>query len=1188
MFCTIERAKLFGFFLCFFRKGLLSLSLRIVSGRSGSGKTKFMQNEIVDVLKAAPIGDPLFYIVPDQMSFSSELDLAADSGLNGLIRAQVTTFKRLAWRVLQETGGIAKEEISGFGYRMLIRSLLEEQKEEFKLFRRAATKRGFTDQVEVLLKEFSRYCLDYATMSNVLHDLETVKAPKTLLDKSSDIMLMLDLMEQKLGTSYIDGEGYLKLLASKIQDSSLLEKTEMYIDGFTSFTPRELEIIQALMKKVRRLTISLPMESLADSLDEQSLFYQPANTCARLIEIAQADNIEVEQTVHLTEQRRYLNEELAHIEENFDKLPPTEIKSEGFLRITEAANRRAELHAVARQIRELVQLKNVRYKEIAVLHRDAETYEGLIETIFPQFDIPVFISQKKSMLHHPLIELSRTVLEIIRTDWKYEPMFRAIKTDLFFPLDAPKSKWRERTDRLENFVLSFGIYGDRWLDDRRWIYKKYRGLEFYSKVQTDEELSIQADIHAARDIVVEPLIALAEQLEQSKTGLDIATALFSFMESLQVYEKLQRLKQSEEEEGQLLLASEHEQAWNEWVNVLDQFVLMFGEKEMTVDEAAKILDEGYDQLTFSRIPPTIDQIIVANVDIARLSNMKAVFVVGVNDSVFPKRMDHEGLLSDTEREWFSRINFELAPTSKMRLLDENYLTYKAFSTASTYLFVSYPIADSEGKALLPSMYIKKLQQMVSDVPVELAVMDPTDSPTEAVDMSAISHPRTTLPYVITQLRKAFDTGNLPEVWQAVYQYYMEDPYWSILLKRTIQPLTQGNKTERLSQEMTSALYGETITSSVSRVEKYYSCPFSHFAAYGLKLEERSEYRLEAPAIGDLFHAALKWISDETNRLDLTWAQLSKEQCRQLAKQAVDQIVPVFVHQLLLSTNRYRYIQRKLEQIVASTLVALSKHSKVSSFVPIAIEAGFGPGEELPALEIPLKNRRKMQLRGRIDRVDAANVNGNMFLRIVDYKSSRKGIDLNEVYHGISLQMLTYLDVAVDNAPIWLQEDANPAGVLYVHMHNPFIQTQKEMDDIEIQDAIYKSYKMNGLLLDDPEVIMEMDEQIEGFSKVIPVRMNKDGNLSKSSSKVVDPEQMRLLQSFVRKKHEQAGNGMNAGDTRVFPYRLKDKMPCTYCAYRSVCQFDPQDPSQGVRVLKVEQPEVVTEKIREEMSGNEHS
>lgn len=1175
-------------FVFYFKKVGANLSLRIVSGRSGTGKTKFMQQEIIDTLQAAPIGDPLFYIVPDQMSFSSEYTLAADSGLAGLIRAQVTTFKRLAWRVLQETGGIAKEEISGFGYRMLIRSLLEDNKDQFKLFKRAATKRGFTDQIEVLLKEFNRYCLDYETMSNILNDLENVQAPKTLKDKSADLVMMLDLMEQKLGTSYIDGEGYLTLLAQKIKDSSLLETTEIYIDGFTSFTTRELEIIQALMKKVKRITIALPMESLADALDEQSLFYQPASTCNRLLDIANEEKVEVEATVHQTKQRRFVSKELAHMEADFDQVPSREIGTEGKLQLTEAANRRAEVHAVARNIRSLMQQKDVRYKEMAILHREAEAYEGLIETIFAQYEIPVFISQKKTMLHHPLIELSRSVLEIIRTDWKYEPTFRAIKTDLFFPLNASKRAWRERADRLENFVLSFGIYGDRWFDDRRWIYKKYRGLEFYSKVQTDEELSIQADIHTVRDLVVTPLKTLAEKLEGSKTGIEIATALFTFMDTLQVYDKLQVLKETEEEEGQLLLATEHEQAWNEWINVLDQFVLMFGEKDMTLEEASKILEEGYDQLTFSRIPPTVDQVVVANLDIARISDIKAVFVLGVNDGVYPKRMDHEGLLSDTEREWFAQIGFELAPTSKMRLLDENYLVYKAFTAASEYLYVSYPIADSEGKAMLPSMYIKKLQQMVGNVQVNIAVMDPSDSTETVFDLSTISHPRTTLPYVVMQLREALETGELSEVWQSVYRYYMDDPYWSKLLNRIVKPLIHGNKTERLTQNMTSALYGETMISSVSRVEKYYSCPFAHFAAYGLKLEERSEYRLEAPAMGDLFHAALKWISDETNRLNLIWGELSKAQCMQLAKQAVDHIVPIFVHQLLLSTNRYRYIQRKLEQIVASTLIALSKHSNVSGFIPIAVEAGFGPGEALPALEIGLKHHRIMQLRGRIDRVDAANVNGNMFVRIVDYKSSKKGIDLNEVYHGLSLQMLTYLDVAIENAPIWLQEEAQPAGVLYVHLHNPFIQSKKEMAEAELEDAIYKSYKMNGLLLDEPEVIMEMDEQIEGFSKVIPVRMNKDGNLSKSSSKVVDQGDMKLLQSFVRKKHEQAGNGMNAGDTRVYPYRLKDKMPCTYCSYRSVCQFDPQNPDQPIRQLKAEQPEIVTEKIRGEMGTSEHS
>ena len=186
MFCTIERRNYSVFSILWLvgwpklKGGLTILSLRIVSGRSGTGKTRFIQQEIIDTLQESRLGDPMFYIVPDQMSFSAEYQLAVDYGLNGLIRAQVTTFKRLAWRVLQETGGIAKEEISGFGYRMLIRSLLEENKDQFKLFKRAATKRGFTDQIEVLLKEFNRYCMDFQTMSNVLNDLTHAKRTENI------------------------------------------------------------------------------------------------------------------------------------------------------------------------------------------------------------------------------------------------------------------------------------------------------------------------------------------------------------------------------------------------------------------------------------------------------------------------------------------------------------------------------------------------------------------------------------------------------------------------------------------------------------------------------------------------------------------------------------------------------------------------------------------------------------------------------------------------------------------------------------------------------------------------------------------------------------------------------------------------------------------------------------------------
>ena len=598
-------------------RGGINMSLRFITGRAGAGKTSFIEREIAEELQRDPMGAPVIVIVPDQMSFSMEHSLSVNFGLKGIIRAQVLTFKRLAWRVLQETGGITRKEVDGFGYRMLVRSVLEENREAFKLFRQAASKRGFTEQIGDLLKEFSRYCLDHQTMGNLHDELVTRGAPRTLLDKASDLSLLLTKIEEKLGTTYVDSEGHLALLASQIPHSELLKGADIYIDGFENFTTREYEIVTELMKHANRTTVVLPMEGALTGFGDHELFFNPVRTSLKLRELARVEAVEVEEDVYLAEAKRYQNSDLRHLEAEFDHYPATAQASEGNVVLIEAADRRAEIHAVARTIRKLM-TEGKRYKDIAILYRQPEKYDELISTIFPQYDIPVFISQKKPMLHHPLIEFSRSILEAITSGWSYESVFRAVKTDLFFPHREDKLVWRERADRLENYILAHGIYGKRWFDDSRWRVKKYRGLELYSDVQTDEERAMEKELHTMRDAIREPLAEFEKRLKQSKTGRNVAEALFGFMEKLHVFDKIIDLRAEEERAGRLLGATEHEQAWTGWINVLDQFVLTFGDKNMKPVEAARILDEGFDSLEFARIPPSLDQVTVSTVEISSL------------------------------------------------------------------------------------------------------------------------------------------------------------------------------------------------------------------------------------------------------------------------------------------------------------------------------------------------------------------------------------------------------------------------------------------------------------------------------------------------------------------------------------------------------------------------------------------
>ncbi|MFK5710051.1 helicase-exonuclease AddAB subunit AddB [Lysinibacillus boronitolerans] len=1168
------------------------MALRIVSGRSGTGKSAFIHQEIVEQLKTDPLGHPIFIIVPDQMSYSTEYELTNKHGLQGLIRAQVMTFKRLAWLVLQETGGIARKEVNGYGYRMLIRKLLEEQKSEFSLFRQAAGKRGFTEEIETLLKEFSRYSVNSSVLAEVTESLKAIDAPNTLQAKANDLHVVLQALEERLGTSYVDSEGYYPILTEQLKYAETMKQATIYIDGFTAFTVRELELVRELLKVTKQVTVVLPFDHIDEAFDEQALFHEAALTNQRLHDMAKEEGIDVELPLHFYKTQRFHSEDLQHVEAKFADLEPQTKKTSGDVRVLEASNRRAEVHAIAREITKLTREDGFRYQDIVLLYRQADLYDPLITSIFQQYEIPIFTNTKKTMLHHPLIELSRSALEVMTSNWKYEPVFRSVKTDLFFPLQAELTIWRERADRLENYCLAQGIYGERWFEEARWFYKKYRGLEFHSRVQTDEERAMQAEIEAIRDEICQPLKLLQDKLDNAKNGRDIATALFELIESLQVYDKLQAMKDRELERGDALAASEHEQAWNEWVAVLDQFVYMFGEQEMTVEEAAKILDEGFDTLEFSRIPPTLDEVMVATVDLARLSNIKVAFVIGMNDGVYPTRMEYEGLLSDIEREWFSQIGYELAPTSTNRLLQENFLFYRAITTPSNKLYMTYPTADEEGKALLASLYIKKIigndkkAGLLSDISIERVVVDPIELLDEDV-LPYLRHPRTALAHLMVQLRQAEHSRELAPEWLALQRFYKQDPYWALIFERVLYPITHKNEAEPLETYITQELYGQKLTSSVSRIEKYFRCPFSHFTTYGLRLEERAEYRLETFAMGDLFHEALKWITEETHRQQISWIRLTTKQIKQLARQAVEQIVPVFSHQILLSSARYRYIQRKLIRIVERTMAALTQHAHVSHFKPIAIEASFGPGqhEQLPPLEIDLTGGKKMFMRGRIDRVDSATIDDRSYLRIVDYKSSARDLDLNEVYYGLSLQVLTYLDVAMENSSYWLSGEAEPAGVLYVHVHNPMLKLDKDLTDSEIEEDRLKQYKMKGLLSENAEAILSMDEHLEessGHSKIIPVYMKKDGTPSESQSRIVPVNDMKKLQHFVRRKHQEAGNGILSGDTAISPYKLKAKTACDYCQFAAVCQFDPSDGKQGYRQLMQAKPNDIVDKIRKEI------
>ncbi len=236
----------------------------------------------------------------------------------------------------------------------------------------------------------------------------------------------------------------------------------------------------------------------------------------------------------------------------FDARPAVPFQGSPAIHIGQAVNRRAEIEGIAREIRQLVRTKKYRYRDIAVLIRNGGDYHDTLEPVFNDYQIPYFIDQKRTMLNHPLIELIRSSLEVINSFWRYEPVFRVIKTELLFPLEENPDRMREKMDKLENYVLALGIKGSKWTKKDRWTYRRFRGLEMDINIQTDAEKEMEQELNELRIMVTAPILRLSRRLKKADTGRKLCEAIYLYLEELDIASKLENWKMAAEKKGNLV------------------------------------------------------------------------------------------------------------------------------------------------------------------------------------------------------------------------------------------------------------------------------------------------------------------------------------------------------------------------------------------------------------------------------------------------------------------------------------------------------------------------------------------------------------------------------------------------------------------------------------------------------------
>ena len=1149
------------------------MALRLVVGRSGSGKTRFCLDDIRQRLREDPGGPPLILLVPEQATFQAEYAMATTPGLRGFLRAQVLSFRRLAFRVMQEAGGLAAVPIDENGKAMLLHKALVRRRAELKLLRGGAAASGLVEKLSELYTEWKRYGTASASLRELAERADRA-GDGLLADKLRDLSLLFGDLDRELAGKWLDGEDALARLAEGAAASPLLAGAQVWLDGFHGFTPSEYAVIEALLKRAERVTAALCLDrpyGAGERPDELELFHPTAETSARLCELAAAAGAGVEPPVVLRPAvpPRYAGSPaLAHLEAAFEglaKWPGGEaaLGVGGGLSLHAAAGRRAEADAVARDMLRRVREEGARWRELAVFVRRMEDYAELLARTFEDYGIPYYLDAKASAAHHPLAEFVRSALETVVSGWKADPLLRCAKTDLLQPEEGNVS--RDEVDRLENYVLAAGIDGWRWHDDRCWRPLGRGDLEAEEAAEGDERL---AAVKRTRDALVAPLRRLEQRCKRARNVRELCEALFALLEETAAADRLEAWSAADEAAGQPGKARLHRPLWDGVLALLDQLVEIMGEEPADPALFAGMVDAGLERLRLGAVPPSLDAVLIGSPERTRSDRIAVLYLLGVNEGVLPMTIRENGLLSEEERETLAAAGAAMAPGARRRLLDERFLSYWTLTTPSRHLWISYPLADEEGQGLLPSELVRGLKKKFPGLREEPIAAEPQDGEPEERQLAYAVRPGRALTLLIARLRHWRQGGELAPGWWQVYRWLAERAEWRPRLEKLLQSLQYRNDEPPLSEETSRLLYGERLLSSVSRMERFVACPFRHFSSHGLRLQERRLYRVDAPDIGQLFHAALRETTEKL--LAEGPAGLGLARWQEEAAAAAERLLPRVQSQILLSTSRHRAMARKLRDIVSQASAMLGRQAELSAFRPIGLEVDFGPDGVLPPLSLPIGGGRWMDVVGRIDRVDAAETEEGLLLRILDYKSGAVRLKLDEVAHGLSLQMLTYLDVVVSHAPRWLGRPASPAGVLYFHVHNPLLHTPNGLPAREAEQALMKEFRMQGLVLASGEAAELMDRTLAdtGKSLIVPVEFKKDGSFA-ARSQVADREKWDVLRRAVRSHIKRIGRRIADGDVSIAPYRLDNKSPCTVCEFRPVCQFDSQ--LEGNRAQRLPKP-----------------
>lgn len=1187
------------------------MSVQFILGAHPNRKRDLLIDEMHEQLQHDP-NTQILYLVPDNVKYETETMILKQfknkeetSKYSGMIRLQVFSFSRLAWYLLQNKPIYQHPQLTDSGLGMLVKKILQEEEQNLTIFRGASQQTGFIERLVTLFSELRNGKISPVDLIEIASNVENDRSLENndFKQKIDDLSLLFSKYDEALQEKYVEREDLFHELVEYFKtNKNNFKNTTVIIDHYEHFSAQEQELIVTLAKYTNKVFISLTLDEKValENNDLNNLFYRPTKTYQQLKYELEVNQISVKDNIIISSSKKDGNE---NISKEIDKLASYWIESSKpttradlakyqntkyeNIELWAAEDKVTEVSHIATKIKRMVASGNYRYNDFQIMTRDLESCALNVERAFTENGIPFFIDQAETMAHHPILEFVTSLFALKKKHYRLNDIFRFLRTELFIPMDEvlfseeanfqnELTTWREQVDIAENVALAYGYQGNDWVKDEEWIYAQFELEEDYNLSDRDEEIQMIAN--RVRQSFKENIVPFIHQLEEGKTNKEIAILLYNFMSEIGVINQLQNWRDQLIDQGELEEAREHEQAWDTFIELLDEFVEVLGDEKWDIDLFISIMETGFEQTTFGMVPPAIDQVLVTNYDLPKIQSKKVVFLIGLTDTQLPQVQGNRSLLTDEDREIVEHsLSTEkyLAVSEMESVANEPFAFYLAILQAEEKIIFTYPLSNSDNGENRISPYLSRIKNtfaLETQFKHSTATADSLVNLKDSLDF--IGSKTHTFGQMIINLRYAIDHLETPSAfWLGLFKKLYNPSDSS--QRRMINSLNHKNIPKPLSEELAEELYGKDLYLSVSQLETFYADPYSHFLLYGLRLKERQIQELSPIESGNFYHDALDLISRQLVSLNKNVADISKRELQNVTSDIFQMLLNSNKYRLSRSSNRMNFIFNQLSKTVENMVWSMIHQAKRSKYRVNKTELVFGQlgqQREISGLSFPLNNNRELHLRGKVDRIDTFEENDQLYAGIVDYKSSDTTFNYQSIYYGLMLQMITYLDTVLTFSEDIFNKKAKGIGAFYSTVKNHFIDL-KDLGNKDFETELLKNYKLDGLMVNQREVLEAADLLLEPkeYSPIFNLYLNKDDNYT--GKKILTEEEFELLMRFNRDKIIEAGNSILAGKNTLHPFdqrKIKVHTPSITGPYRAISQFDALLPENNYKdVLKMD-------------------